>query len=242
MGLIGKIALIGVVSVAVLIAVIWDIKNEKPRENAPTTNAQDIKMPENMTTQETPSPETPQDQAPAVIEQSEEQARNPVEELGPGMPEPPRVQPEPPAVEPAGQQEPEQVQPAGTAEKYVIQKNDNLHKIARRFYGDSKFWRAIYMANTDVIPDPEVLKVGTEIVIPSREDVLSKKSGPAPPSVETYIVQPGDTLSSISRMHYGGDSSHAQLIYQANRDKITDKNVLKPGITLTIPALPEKSE
>jgi len=238
MGLIGKIALIGIVSVAVLIAVIWDIQNEKPRENDQTTSAQNVNLPENITTTETPSPETPQEQAPAAIEQPEEPNRVPVEEVGPGIPAPPQEQPEHPVVEPG----PEPPQSAGTAEKYVIQKNDNLHKIARRFYGDSKFWRAIYMANTDAIPDPEVLKVGTEIVIPFREDVLREKPGPLPPSIETYIVQPGDTLSSISRMHYGGDSSRTELIYRANRDKISDKNVLKPGITLTIPPLPEKSE
>ncbi len=240
MGLIGKVALIGIVSIAVLIAVIWDIQNEKPREKDATTGAEEIEknMPEDITTQDTLSPVSQQDQTPAVIEQPQEPARQPVEEVGPGMPTPPREQPQPPLEEPG----PDLPQPAGTGEKYVIQKDDNLHKIARRFYGDSKFWRAIHAANTDVVPDPEVLKVGTEIVIPPREEVLRETPGPMPPSVETYIVQPGDTLSSISRMHYGGDSSRAELIYQANRDKIDDKNVLKPGTVITIPALPEKSE
>lgn len=240
MGLIGKIALIGIVSVAVLIAVIWDIQNEKPQPKDTTTSAEEIEknLPENITTQDTPSPETPQDQTPAAIEQPQEPPRQPVEEVGPGMPEPPREQPQIPVEEPG----PQVPQPSGMGEKYVIQKDDNLHKIARRFYGNSKLWRAIHTANADVIPDPEVLKVGAEIVIPPREEVLREKPAPAPPAVETYIVQKGDTLSSISRMHYGGDSSRAQLIYQANRDKIANKNVLKPGTVITIPPLPQKSE
>ena len=236
MGLIGKIALIGIVSVAVLIAVIWDWQNENRRENGRTTNARQIEdnLPENITTEETLNPETPQDQTPPVTgrpQEPEQQAR----EAGPDTPAPPEDQTGPPEQEP----EPGPPQPAAAGEKYVIQKNDTLSRIARKFYGDSKLWPSIHAANIDAIPDPEVLKVGTEIVIPPKEEVLREGPRPTLPAVETYIVQKSDTLSSISRMHYGS-SAYTELIYQANTDRIKNKNVLKPDTVLVIPALSKK--
>lgn len=248
MGLIGKIALIGVVAVAVLIAIIWDVQNEAEKDNGKknqTTNAEEIKkdLPGHIKTQETPSPETPQEQTPSsgaasdngsathetgepdsqqqdmTPEQStpnDEEVHTPVEEPGPDIPDLP-----------------------GTGQKYIIQKNDNLHKIARKFYGNEKYWPSIHSANLVKIPDPEVLKVGIEIIIPPREEVLREEPGPAPYAVETYIVQKNDTLSKISRMHYG-DDSHVELIYQANKDKIKNKNVLPVGTELIIPPTPPK--
>lgn len=232
MGLIGKIALIGIVSVAVLIAVIWDWQNQGRLENTRTANGEDIEknLPENIVTEETPNPETPQDQTPAAIEQQEEPSGQaaPIEQ--PETPEPSDEQPRPPAVEPG----PEMPDPPAGGEKYVIQKQDTLYKIAQKFYGNGKLWPRIAAANGDSVPDPEVLKVGTEIMIPALEEALRHKPIPVPPAVETYIVQKGDTLSSISRMHYGNNSG-VELIYQTNRDRIENKNILKPGTVLVIP-------
>ena len=53
----------------------------------------------------------------------------------------------------------------------------------------------------------------------------------------TYIVQQGDSLYAISRKLYG-DSSHIDLIFQANRQSLPSKDSLKLGQTLTIPAIP----
>ena len=119
MGLIGKIALIGIVSVAVLIAVIWDWKNENRRENGRTTNARQIEdnLPENITTEETLNPETPQDQTPPVTgrpQEPEQQAR----EAGPDTPAPPEDQTGPPEQEP----EPGPPQPAAAGENTLSRK------------------------------------------------------------------------------------------------------------------------
>jgi len=52
--------------------------------------------------------------------------------------------------------------------EYVITREDTLSSIAQAFYGKSSLWRTIYEANTDVIPDPDQLKLGTTIRIPKR--------------------------------------------------------------------------
>jgi len=49
-----------------------------------------------------------------------------------------------------------------------------------------------------------------------------------------YIVQPGDTLERIAEKWLGG-ASEWQHLYQANRNRIKDPNVIKPGLKLVIP-------
>ena len=53
-------------------------------------------------------------------------------------------------------------------------------------------------------------------------------------SSQTYTVQPGDTLSKIAKQYYG-DASQYPRIFEANRDKLSDANSIRPGQTLTIP-------
>lgn len=57
----------------------------------------------------------------------------------------------------------------GRNKTYVVKPGDTLPKIARRFLGSATRWRDIYEANKSKIgPDPDVLKVGTKLVIPPR--------------------------------------------------------------------------
>ena len=58
-------------------------------------------------------------------------------------------------------------------------------------------------------------------------------ANPAPPGT-TYRVQRGDTLTIISRKHYG-TSNGWKNIYDHNRDVLTNPNRLHPGMTLRIP-------
>lgn len=57
---------------------------------------------------------------------------------------------------------------------------------------------------------------------------------PAPADPRSYTVQRGDTLSGISQKMYGR-ASNWRKIYEANRDRIPNMNVLSPGIELVIP-------
>ncbi len=50
----------------------------------------------------------------------------------------------------------------------------------------------------------------------------------------TYTVVSGDSLSKIAQREYG-DASKWREIYEANRDKIQDPDLIYPGQVLTIP-------
>jgi len=50
--------------------------------------------------------------------------------------------------------------------EYVIQKNDNLWKIAQKELGSGNRWKYLYEMNKDVIKNPNKLKAGTSIIIP----------------------------------------------------------------------------
>jgi nucleoid-associated protein YgaU len=52
--------------------------------------------------------------------------------------------------------------------------------------------------------------------------------------VRTYVVQSGDSLSQIAKQLYG-DAKRWPEIYEANKDKIKDPNLIHPGQELRIP-------
>jgi nucleoid-associated protein YgaU len=49
-----------------------------------------------------------------------------------------------------------------------------------------------------------------------------------------YTIQAGDSLSKIAKKYYG-NASDWQKIYQANKDKIKDPNMIYPGQKIVIP-------
>lgn len=50
----------------------------------------------------------------------------------------------------------------------------------------------------------------------------------------TYTVKAGDTLSKIAREHLG-DANAYMDVFNANRDQLSDPNLIKPGQVLKIP-------
>ena len=53
-------------------------------------------------------------------------------------------------------------------------------------------------------------------------------------SSRTYTVQPGDSLSKISKQFYG-DANQYMKIFQANREQLNNPNEIRPGQQLVIP-------
>ena len=49
---------------------------------------------------------------------------------------------------------------------YTVRSGDTMRAIAQRFYGDEMQWKRIYQANRDRIPNPDVIHVGQEFIIP----------------------------------------------------------------------------
>ena len=54
------------------------------------------------------------------------------------------------------------------------------------------------------------------------------------PARRTYVVARGDSLSKIARREYG-EASKWPAIYEANRDRIKDPDLIYPGQVLTLP-------
>src|ERR1700756_554668 len=54
------------------------------------------------------------------------------------------------------------------------------------------------------------------------------------PAARTYTVQPGDSLSKISKQFYG-DANKYMKIFEANKDKLSDPDKVKAGMDLLIP-------
>jgi nucleoid-associated protein YgaU len=50
----------------------------------------------------------------------------------------------------------------------------------------------------------------------------------------TYTVKPGDTLSKIAKEKYGNANDYMR-IFEANKDKLSDPNMIKVGQELVIP-------
>jgi nucleoid-associated protein YgaU len=50
----------------------------------------------------------------------------------------------------------------------------------------------------------------------------------------SYTVQAGDTLSKIAKEHLGNANAYMK-IFEANKDVLSDPNVIKPGQVLRLP-------
>ena len=71
----------------------------------------------------------------------------------------------------------------------------------------------------------------------SAEAAATSEAAPAadaPSAPQTYVVQAGDSLSAISEKMYG-DTKYWDTIFEHNKDKISDPNMIQPGQELVIP-------
>ena len=59
-------------------------------------------------------------------------------------------------------------------------------------------------------------------------------SVPGAPSGGTYTVKKGDCLWNIAKQ-FLGDGTRYKEIYELNRDKIVNPNLIYPGQVLTLP-------
>jgi nucleoid-associated protein YgaU len=84
-----------------------------------------------------------------------------------------------------------------------------------------------------------------KLVDPSYSDLIADIQAPAAaaaaaaggaptPAARTYTVQPGDSLSKISKEFYG-DANKYMKIFDANKDQLTDPDKVKVGTNLIIP-------
>jgi nucleoid-associated protein YgaU len=66
-------------------------------------------------------------------------------------------------------------------------------------------------------------------------DVQSGSSSTAPAGSRSYTVKKGDSLSKIAKREYG-DAQQWHRIYEANRDSISNPDLIQPGQVLQLPS------
>ena len=65
-------------------------------------------------------------------------------------------------------------------------------------------------------------------------DFSNVKGGSSSTAAKIYVVVAGDSLSKIAKRYYG-DASQWPRMHEANRDQITNPDLIHPGQRLTIP-------
>ena len=102
------------------------------------------------------------------------------------------------------------------------------------------------MANDPGKPDFSNVKSGSSSTAPAPapkpdfSNVTSGVESTAPivqtaPTLQTYTVVKGDTLSKIAKQFYG-NANKWRPIFEANTDQLDNPDRIKPGQVLKIPA------
>jgi LysM repeat protein len=95
----------------------------------------------------------------------------------------------------------------------------------------NQIWNALKTVSDwekDVVAD---IKVNAPA---ARQAPTTGSGGAAPAATVTYTVQSGDTLSGIAKKFLGNANEYME-IFNANRDQLTDPDMIKPGQVLKIP-------
>lgn len=85
------------------------------------------------------------------------------------------------------------------------------------------------------VSKPETTKT-TNNVTATVETPRETTNSPAPKKETTYTVKKGDCLWNIAKRFYG-DGSKYKKIYEANKDKIHNPNLIYPNQVLVIPSI-----
>ena len=107
--------------------------------------------------------------------------------------------------------------------RYKVIEGDWLSKIAsmRKVYHHGAKWPMIYEANKDKIKNPNLIYPGWVLLIPTLDE---------------YSVVPGDALWLISSyLSIYSNAKRWPEIYEANKDKIKDPDMIYPKQVFTIP-------
>jgi len=118
---------------------------------------------------------------------------------------------------------------------HTVAKGEHLWQIAVDFYQDGYKWTEIAKANELVNPD--VLTEGQVLVLPEVESttpVVAEVEALPELDISRYTVKKGEFLWEISVKVYA-DGYQWTKIWEANKDKISNPNLIETGMVLTIP-------
>lgn len=146
--------------------------------------------------------------------------------------------------------------PLAGEKTYKVAEGDTLYAICRKQYGDAHLYKKLAAANK--LSESAGLKVGTTIILPSKESLGGKsetakpetkpesrvaaKTSPAKPEAKaakveesknkSYQVRPGDTLSNIARKELGSASRSSEI---ASLNRMDPDDDLLAGAILKLP-------
>jgi nucleoid-associated protein YgaU len=106
---------------------------------------------------------------------------------------------------------------------HTVAKGDTLSLIAKRYYGIIMAYPEIAAANKELVADVDRIEPGWAIRVPPIQHIA-------------YTVRGGDTLGSIAKTMYG-DAKLYGKIFEASKDVMTNPDVVKAGMVLTVPVL-----
>lgn len=97
------------------------------------------------------------------------------------------------------------------------------------------------MGNTPAKPDFSNVTggAGSTAAAPQKADFGNVQGGvkSTAPAAQTYTVVSGDSLSKIAKRVYG-NANRWREIFEANRDQISNPDLIRPGQVLKIPGNP----
>ena len=82
--------------------------------------------------------------------------------------------------------------------------------------------------------DPSFSDLTADLDAPAAAAAAAASAGGSSSAARTYTVQPGDSLSKISKQFYG-DANKYMKIFEANKDKLSDPDKVRAGMDLVIP-------
>ena len=148
---------------------------------------------------------------------------------------------------------------------YVVSKNDNLTKIARKFYGKSvadkplgEYVDSIFQANRSTLKNKNSLKVGQKLQIPLRDNRSRNATAETVLAMtQTNRSGRGSTQRDRARTSTGsdwrwyqirandrytkiakeqlGDEKRWRDIFELNRDVFSNPDFIKPGVRIKLP-------
>lgn len=109
---------------------------------------------------------------------------------------------------------------------HVVQFGDTLTKISQRYFGFPAYVRKIAAANG--ITNPDLIFAGATLRLPEPDQPVIISGA----TVETVVVQPGDTLRGISARLYGDEARYIEI---AGANGIQNPDLIFPGTVLKVP-------
>jgi nucleoid-associated protein YgaU len=134
---------------------------------------------------------------------------------------------------------------------HVVSAGESLSSICAARFADRSL--AVELARYNELADPDRVRIGKRLRIPSAADLVRGRPAPAhaPPSApaavaaspapretsdspRTYTVKEGDVLSEIASRLLGSSRKYL-VIYEHNRDILDSPDAIQAGMTLRIP-------